>query len=155
MTTTLSDDTRVSSISLVAKARGPRDVVDSNQLENDDTAVGVYWVDAARRQNKISSDCNEAWSTVPVLGSATRAMRKARRDQVMARLRKSLGKAREGHGQHAPFCVTTRRGHTVQTFQSLELALEAAESFGPDHYVIDRHGLRIWDPQKELLRSEE
>jgi hypothetical protein len=29
---------------------------------------------------------------------------------------------------------TTHRGHTVQAFQSLELAIEAAESLGPDHY---------------------
>jgi hypothetical protein len=28
------------------------------------------------------------------------------------------------------FRVTTNRGHTVQTFQPLELALEAAESLG-------------------------
>ena len=62
---------------------------------------------------------------------------------------------REGHGLHGPFRVTTHRGHTVQTFQSLELALEAAKSLGPDHYVIDRHGLQIWNPQRELLRNEE
>jgi hypothetical protein len=31
-----------------------------------------------------------------------------------------------GHDVHAPFHVTTHRGHTVQTFQSLELAIEAA-----------------------------
>ena len=42
-----------------------------------------------------------------------------------------------------------------ETFQSLELALEAAQSLGPDHYVIDRHGLQIWNPQRELLRNEE
>ena len=40
-------------------------------------------------------------------------------------------------------------------FQSLELALEAAESLGPDHYVIDAHGLQIWSPQRKLLRNEE
>jgi hypothetical protein len=51
--------------------------------------------------------------------------------------------------------VTTHRGHTVQTFQSLELAIEAAESLGPDHYVVDRHGLQIWNPQRKLLRNEE
>ena len=62
---------------------------------------------------------------------------------------------REGHGLHGPFRVMTHRGHTVQTFQSLELALEAAKSLGPDHYVIDRHGLQIWNPQRELLRNEE
>ena len=62
---------------------------------------------------------------------------------------------REGHGLHGPFRVTTYRGHTVRTFQSLELALEAAKSLGPDHYVIDRHGLQIWNPQRELLRNEE
>ena len=76
-------------------------------------------------------------------------------NQVAARLRKFLGKAGEGHGIHAPFRVTTRRGHIVQTFQSLELALEAAESLGPDHYVIDRRGLQIWNPQRKLLRNEE
>ena len=73
----------------------------------------------------------------------------------MARLRKFLGKGREGRGLHAPFRVTTHRGHTVQTFQSLELALEAAECLGLDHYVIDRHGLQIWNPQRKLLRNEE
>ena len=72
-----------------------------------------------------------------------------------ARLRKWLGKARKSHSLHAPFRVTTHRGHTVQTFQSLECALEAAESLGPDHYVIDRHGFQIWNPQRELLRNEE
>ena len=61
----------------------------------------------------------------------------------------------QGHGLHGPFRVTTHRGHTVRTFQSLELALEAAKSLGPDHYVIDRHGLQIWNPQRELLRNEE
>jgi hypothetical protein len=43
----------------------------------------------------------------------------------------------------------------VQTFESLELAIEAAESLGQDHYVVDRHGLQIWNPQRQLLRSEE
>jgi hypothetical protein len=76
-------------------------------------------------------------------------------NQVTARLRKFLGKGREGHGLHAPFRVTTHRGHTVQMFQSLELALEAAESLGPDHYVIDGHGLQIWNSQRKLLRNEE
>jgi hypothetical protein len=76
-------------------------------------------------------------------------------NQVTARLRQFLGKVREGHGLHAPFRVTTHRGHTVQTFQSLEMALEAAEALGPDHYVIDRHGLQIWDSQRKLLRNEE
>jgi hypothetical protein len=76
-------------------------------------------------------------------------------NQVTARLRKFLGKARVGHRIHAPFRVTTHRGHTVQTLQSLELALEAAEALGPDHYVIDRHGLQIWSPQRKLLRNEE
>jgi hypothetical protein len=51
--------------------------------------------------------------------------------------------------------VTTHRGHAVQTFQSLELGIEAVESLGPDHYVVDRHGLQIWNPQRKLLRSEE
>jgi hypothetical protein len=35
------------------------------------------------------------------------------------------------------------------------LALEAAKSLGTDHYVIDEHGLQIWDAQRELLRNEE
>jgi hypothetical protein len=74
---------------------------------------------------------------------------------LLARLRKFLGKARETHDLHAPFRVTTHHGHTVQTFQSVELALEAAEHLGPDHYVIDRHGLQIWNPQRKLLRNEE
>jgi len=74
---------------------------------------------------------------------------------VTTRLRKFLGKATEGHGVHAPFRVTTHRGHTVQTFQSLESAIEAAESLSPDHYIIDRHGLQIWNPQRKLLRNEE
>jgi hypothetical protein len=60
-----------------------------------------------------------------------------------------------GHGVHAPFHVTTRCGHTLQTFESLELAIEAAGSLGPDHYVVDRHGLQIWNPQRKLLRNEE
>jgi hypothetical protein len=78
------------------------------------------------------------------------------RDQFAAGSRKRLGKAREGDDlTHAPFRVTTRRGHTVQAFQSLELALEAAEALGPDHYVIDRHGLQIWNQQRKLLRDEE
>jgi hypothetical protein len=66
-------------------------------------------------------------------------------DQLTTHLRRLFGKAREGHNVHAPFRVTTHRGHIVQTFQSLELALEAAEALGPDHYVIDRHGLQIWN----------
>ena len=76
-------------------------------------------------------------------------------DQLTARLRGFFGKPRDGHYIHAPFRVTTHRGHIVQTFQSLELALEAAEALGPDHYVIDRHGLQIWNPQRKLLRNEE
>ena len=75
--------------------------------------------------------------------------------QVIARLRKVLVKPKVGHSLHAPFRVTTQRGHTVQTFQSLEMALEAAEALGPDHFVIDRHGLQIWNPQRKLLRNEE
>ena len=51
-------------------------------------------------------------------------------NQVIARFRKFLGKAREGHGLHAPFRVTTRRGHSMQMFQSLELAIEARRIFG-------------------------
>ena len=50
---------------------------------------------------------------------------------------------------------TTQRGHTVQTFQSLETALEAAQALGPDYYVIDRHGAQIWSSQRKLLRTEE
>jgi hypothetical protein len=76
-------------------------------------------------------------------------------DQVTARLHKFLGKAKGDHGLHAPFRVTTHRGHTVQTFQSLETALEAAQALGPDHYVIDRHGAQIWSSQRKLLRNEE
>jgi hypothetical protein len=77
-------------------------------------------------------------------------------DRVAGSLRRFLGKAREGNDLlHAPFRVTTRRGHTVQTFQSLELALEAAEALGPEHYVIDRHGLQIWNQERKLLRDEE
>jgi hypothetical protein len=52
------------------------------------------------------------------------------------------------------FRVTTYRSHTVQTFQPLELALEAAKSLGLN-YVIDRQGLQIWSPQRKLLRNEE
>jgi hypothetical protein len=76
-------------------------------------------------------------------------------DQVLARLQKIVGKAKGDHGLHAPFRVTTHRGHTVQTFQSLEMALEAAKALGSDHYVIDRHGLQIWNSQRQLLRNEE
>jgi len=70
-------------------------------------------------------------------------------------VRKFPQKPRESHDIHAPFRVTTHHGHTVQTFQSLELALEAAEALGPDHYVTDHHGFQIWNPQRKLLRSEE
>jgi hypothetical protein len=76
-------------------------------------------------------------------------------DKVTARLRKIFRKTGAGHTLHAPFLVTTHRGHTVQTFQSLELALEAAEALGPDHYVIDRRGLQIWNPQRRLVRNKE
>jgi len=76
-------------------------------------------------------------------------------DEITACLRGFLGKSREGHDVHAPFRVTTHRGHTVQTFQPLELALEAAEALGPDHYVTDRRGLQIWNPERKLLRNEE
>jgi hypothetical protein len=78
------------------------------------------------------------------------------RDRLTGGLRRFPGKAREGHDLlHAPFRVTTHRGHAVQTFQSLELALEAAEALGPEHYVIDRHGLQIWNQERKLLRDEE
>jgi hypothetical protein len=76
-------------------------------------------------------------------------------NQVTARLRKFLGQPRKEHGLHAPFHVTTQRGHTVQTFQSLESAIEATESLGSDHYVVDRHGLQIWNSERKLLRNEE
>ncbi|MBI5319206.1 hypothetical protein [Bradyrhizobium sp.] len=69
--------------------------------------------------------------------------------------RRFLGRVRGHHDLHAPFYVTTHRGHIMQTFQSLELAIEAAESLGPDHYIIDRHGLQIWNPERRLLRNEE
>jgi hypothetical protein len=74
---------------------------------------------------------------------------------MLNRLREWLGKATESHSLHAPFHVTTHHGHIVQTFLSLEAALEAAEALGPDHYVIDRLGLQIWSPQRKLLRNEE
>jgi hypothetical protein len=64
-------------------------------------------------------------------------------------------KTREGHVLHAPFRVTTHLGHTAQTFESLELALEAAKALGPDHYVTDRHGFQIWNEHRQLLRNEE
>src|SRR6516225_9029132 len=76
-------------------------------------------------------------------------------NQLTARLCKFIGKPGRGHYTHAPFHVTTHRGHIVQTFQSLELAIEAAELLGPDHYIVDRQGLQIWDPQRKLLRNEE
>jgi hypothetical protein len=76
-------------------------------------------------------------------------------NQVTARLRKFIGRARKNHGLHAPFRVTTHHGHTVQIFQSLELTIEVAQSLGPDHYVVDQHGLQIWNPQRKLLRNEE
>jgi hypothetical protein len=76
-------------------------------------------------------------------------------DKVTARLPKFLRKTSDGYRLHALFRVTAHHGHTVQTFQSLELALEAAEALGPDHYVIDRHGLQIWNPQRKLVRNEE
>src|ERR1700758_3904169 len=67
---------------------------------------------------------------------------------ALTRLRKFLGIAEKGHALHAPFHVTTHHGHTVQTFESLELAIEAAETLGPDHYIVDRHGMQI-GPRKE------
>ena len=76
-------------------------------------------------------------------------------NQVAARLRRFLGRVGKRHDPHAPFYVTTHRGHIKQTFQSLELAIEAAESSGPDHYIIDRHGLQIWNPERKLLRNNE
>jgi len=83
-------------------------------------------------------------------------MRKLDARSPTAGIRRFLRNARAGEDLlHAPFRVTTHRGHTVQTFQSLELALEAAEALGPGHYVIDRHGLQIWNQQRKLLRDEE
>jgi hypothetical protein len=76
-------------------------------------------------------------------------------NNITVGLRKVLGKPRECHDLHTPFHVTTHHGHIIQTFQSLESALEAAESLGPDHYVIDLHGLQIWNSQRRLLRNEE
>lgn len=76
-------------------------------------------------------------------------------NRVIARLGQVLGRARKHHGLHAPFYVTTNHGHIVQTLQSLEMAIETAESLGPDHYIIDRHGLQIWNPERKLLRNEE
>jgi hypothetical protein len=73
-------------------------------------------------------------------------------DQLTARLRKFLGKAREDHDLHAPFRVTTHRGRTVQTIQSLELALAAAGSVragSRNHW----HSLQIWNQQRKLLRN--
>jgi len=43
---------------------------------------------------------------------------------MIAWVRKFLGQAKEAHDLHAPFRVTTHNGHTVQTFQSLEEALD-------------------------------
>ena len=76
-------------------------------------------------------------------------------NQVAARLRRFLGRVSKRHDPHAPFYVTTHRGHIIQTFQSLELAIEAAEFLGPDHYIIDRHGQQIWNPERKLLRNKE
>lgn len=75
--------------------------------------------------------------------------------KIAAHIRGLLGTAGKRHDLHAPFYVTTHHGHIVRTFQSLELAIEAAESLGPDHYIIDRHGLQIWNPERRLLRNEE
>jgi hypothetical protein len=48
---------------------------------------------------------------------------------VLNRLRKLFGNTTEGHSLHAPFHVTTHHGHIVQTFLSLETALEVANSW--------------------------
>jgi hypothetical protein len=102
------------------------------------------------------SDPRSHWPNVRIHVIPAGAMRKADAESGNSPLTQIYRKSqRESHGLHAPFRVTTHRGHTVQTFQSLELALEAAESLGPDHYVIDRHGLQIWNPQRKLLRNEE
>jgi hypothetical protein len=84
-----------------------------------------------------------------------RAMREADAESGNSPLTQIYRKSQRESWPTRPFRVTTHRGHTVQTFQSLELALEAAESLGPAHYVIDRHGLQIWNPQRKLLRNEE
>ena len=76
-------------------------------------------------------------------------------NQVVARLRRFLGTDGKHGDLHAPFYVTTNHGHIVRTLQSLELAIEVAESLGPDHYIIDRHGLQIWNPARKLLRNAE
>ncbi len=46
----------------------------------------------------------------------------------LADLRDLSEKPEDQDRLHAPFRVTTHHGHTVQTLQSLELALEAAEA---------------------------
>ena len=76
-------------------------------------------------------------------------------NRMATRVRGFLERVGKRHDLHAPFYVTTHRGHIVRTLQSLELAIEAAKSLGPDHYVIDRHGQQIWNPEGKLLRNEE
>jgi len=56
--------------------------------------------------------------------------------QVISRLLKFVGKAKGGQNLHAPFRVTTHRGHTVQLFKSLETALEAANIHPPSLTAI-------------------
>jgi hypothetical protein len=103
---------------------------------------------------RIASRCG-AQDRMCHCNEKARAMRKADAKSSDSPLTKIIGRARKDHGLHAPFRVTTHRGHTVQIFQSLEMAIEAAQSLGPDHYVVDRHGLQIWNPQRKLLRNEE
>jgi hypothetical protein len=49
-----------------------------------------------------------------------------------------------------PYSSATARDH-----EGSQAALEAAEALGPDHYVIDRHGLQIWSTERKLLRNED
>src|SRR5262249_32174559 len=69
------------------------------------------------------------------------------------RIRRSGGDAGRGRrAAHArePPGDARRSGHTVQTFQSLELALETAQSLGPDHYVIERARRADLEPAKTI-----
>jgi hypothetical protein len=74
-------------------------------------------------------------------------------NQVTARLRKFLGRAREDHGLHAPFCVTTPAAIPCRRFNPSNRRLKPPNRWV--HYVIDRYGLQIWNPKRELLLSEE
>jgi len=52
-------------------------------------------------------------------------------DKVTARLRKFLRKTSEGHSLHAPFRVTTHRGHSACPLQ------RAAGSSRPSHLLTE------------------